>query len=134
MVELLFLVVPWGCLRFVIVVFPDHTHLLFSITLYYTQISEILGNVKRIYSLEDIYFFRQMPNVFIECSKKSVFLLIIPILYFTTKSKIYLVHVNSKKVNLLFYTQRRATESKFYFCLGRFVTFYIFGMFIGNTI
>ena len=21
---------PWGCLRFVIVVFPDHTHLLFS--------------------------------------------------------------------------------------------------------
>ena len=23
------LAVPWGCLRFVIVVFPDHTHLLF---------------------------------------------------------------------------------------------------------
>ena len=31
MVERLFLAVPWGCLRFVIVVFPDHTHLLFSI-------------------------------------------------------------------------------------------------------
>ena len=29
MVEWLFLTVPWGCLRFVIVVFPDHTHLLF---------------------------------------------------------------------------------------------------------
>ena len=29
MVEWLFLVVPWGCLPFVIVVFPDHTHLLF---------------------------------------------------------------------------------------------------------
>ena len=29
MVEWLFLVVPRGCLRFVIVVFPDHTHLLF---------------------------------------------------------------------------------------------------------
>ena len=28
MVEWLFLSVPWGCLRFVIVVFPDHTHLL----------------------------------------------------------------------------------------------------------
>ena len=28
MVELLFLAVPWGCLRYVIVVFPDHTHLL----------------------------------------------------------------------------------------------------------
>ena len=26
MVEWLFLVVPWGNLRFVIVVFPDHTH------------------------------------------------------------------------------------------------------------
>ena len=29
MVERLFLAVPRGCLRFVIVVFPDHTHLLF---------------------------------------------------------------------------------------------------------
>ena len=34
MVEGLFLVVPRGCLRFVIVVFPDHTHLLF---LYFDQ-------------------------------------------------------------------------------------------------
>ena len=31
MVERLFLAVPWGCLRFVIVVFPDHTHLLFLV-------------------------------------------------------------------------------------------------------
>ena len=29
MVERLFLAVPRGCLRFVIVVFPDHTNLLF---------------------------------------------------------------------------------------------------------
>ena len=29
MIEQLFLAVPRGCLRFVIVVFPDHTHLLF---------------------------------------------------------------------------------------------------------
>ena len=28
-VEWLFLAMPWGCLRFVIVVFPDHTHLLY---------------------------------------------------------------------------------------------------------
>ena len=28
-VERLFLAVPWGCVRFMIVVFPDHTHLLF---------------------------------------------------------------------------------------------------------
>ena len=30
MVEWLFLAVPGGCLQFVIVVFPDHTHLLFK--------------------------------------------------------------------------------------------------------
>ena len=29
MVERLFLAMPWGCLQFVIVVFPDHTRLLF---------------------------------------------------------------------------------------------------------
>ena len=29
MVMWLFLAVPWVCLLFVIVVFPDHTHLLF---------------------------------------------------------------------------------------------------------
>ena len=31
MVERLFIAVPRGCLQFVIVVFPDHTHLLFLI-------------------------------------------------------------------------------------------------------
>ena len=33
MVEWLFLAVPWSCLRFVIVVFPDHTHLLFLLVM-----------------------------------------------------------------------------------------------------
>ena len=33
MVERLFLAVPRGCLRFMIVVFPDHTHLLFLLPL-----------------------------------------------------------------------------------------------------
>ena len=33
MFEWLFLAVPWGCLQFVIVVFPDHTHLLFFMRL-----------------------------------------------------------------------------------------------------
>ena len=33
MVERLFLAVPRGCLQFVIVVFPDHTHLLFFIVM-----------------------------------------------------------------------------------------------------
>ena len=36
MVERLFLAVPWGCLRFVIVVFPDHTHLLFLLVAHTT--------------------------------------------------------------------------------------------------
>ena len=36
MVERLFLAVPWGCLQFVIVVFPDHTHLLFLKTIFST--------------------------------------------------------------------------------------------------
>ena len=31
MAERLFLAEPWGCLRFVIVVFPDHTLLLFLV-------------------------------------------------------------------------------------------------------
>ena len=33
MVERLFLAVPRGCLQFVIVVFPDHTHLLFLLSI-----------------------------------------------------------------------------------------------------
>ena len=32
MVVWLFLAVPWACLLFVIVVFPNHTHLLFLVT------------------------------------------------------------------------------------------------------
>ena len=36
MVEWLFLAVPWGCLQFVIVVFPDHTHLLILLLLHST--------------------------------------------------------------------------------------------------
>ena len=38
----LFLAVPWVCLRFVIVVFPDHTHLLFLILITYADISNRL--------------------------------------------------------------------------------------------
>ena len=37
MVEWLFLAVPRGCLQFVIVVFPEHTHLLF-LTLFYKRL------------------------------------------------------------------------------------------------
>ena len=47
MVERLFLAVPWDCLLFVIVVFPDHTHLLFfiksisSIKIHYLTFSNV---------------------------------------------------------------------------------------------
>ena len=41
MVERLFLAVPWGCLQFVIVVFPDHTHLLFLMV--FNQAMNITG-------------------------------------------------------------------------------------------
>ena len=46
MVEWLILAVPWNCLRFVIVVFPDHTHLLF-----FTYITRELNvaNTKRLH-------------------------------------------------------------------------------------
>ena len=36
----LFLAVPWGCLQFVIVVFPDHTHFLFLFCLSLTVAPE----------------------------------------------------------------------------------------------
>ena len=43
MVARLFLAVPRGRLRFVIVVFPDHTHLLFRKTLRVKQLSSARG-------------------------------------------------------------------------------------------
>ena len=42
MVERLFLAVPQGCLQFVIVVFPDHTHLLFLMYTLNNSFSNIL--------------------------------------------------------------------------------------------
>ena len=47
MVERLFLPVPWGCLWFVIVVFPDHTHLLFLKSLK----KRVLSNIQKTFNL-----------------------------------------------------------------------------------
>ena len=44
-VEWLFLAVPWGCLQFVIVVFPDYTHLLFF-TLIYLSVEYLYQDVR----------------------------------------------------------------------------------------
>ena len=53
MVEWLFLAVPRGCLQFVIVVFPDHTHLLF-----FTNSFTHMFNVSTLYR-ESIKLFYQ---------------------------------------------------------------------------
>ena len=44
MVERLFLAVPWGCLQFVIVVFPDYTHLLFFYGDLVYKLKKIVGS------------------------------------------------------------------------------------------
>ena len=51
MVEWLFLAVPWGCQRFVIVVFPDHTHLLFFYSINYNLFNFMFHNLERKKSL-----------------------------------------------------------------------------------
>ena len=48
MVERLFLTVPRGCLQFVIVVFPDHTHLLFLGAVIKNSVKLYLGGSKEI--------------------------------------------------------------------------------------
>ena len=59
MVERLFLEVPWGCLRFVIVVFPDLTHLLFLI--FYNKLY-----IKKIHieNLIFYFYFTDFQNTF----------------------------------------------------------------------
>ena len=49
MVEGLFLAVPRGCLRFVIVVFPDHTHLLFFIFSIYLNCYFVFSVIRMYY-------------------------------------------------------------------------------------
>ena len=57
MVERLFLAVPRGCLRFVIVVFPDHTDLLFLLWNRLFQNLQILQAFARHYSKRKIELF-----------------------------------------------------------------------------
>ena len=57
MVERLFLAVPRGCLQFVIVAFPDHTHLLF---LYHSLFRHFL---KQLTSMINLYWQFETPNL-----------------------------------------------------------------------
>ena len=73
MVERLFLMVPWGCLRFVIVVFPDHTNLLFFM-------SVVLNNVAPV----DVST-RKRRRIFHSLLPRGCLQFVIVVLYPTTK-------------------------------------------------
>ena len=55
MVEWLFLAVPWGCLQFVIVVFPVHTRLLFL----------VMGFMWKLFQFQPNFWATQTQKVFI---------------------------------------------------------------------
>ena len=55
-VERLFLAVPWGCLQFVIVVFPDHTHLLFFLPVHKQWIHNLTMNGLKIDIIVKVLF------------------------------------------------------------------------------
>ena len=55
MVEQLFLAMPWGCLRFVIVIVPDHIHLLFFYLLLTLSLLYLLFNFCFLYVPSTIF-------------------------------------------------------------------------------
>ena len=57
MVERLFLAVPRGCLWFVIVVFPDHTHLLFLLNNNLLFVGQLYENKSLVLCAHDLIFF-----------------------------------------------------------------------------
>ena len=61
MVERLFLTVPRGCLRFEIVVFPDHTHLLVLILILSSTINNVLS---KFHSLTNVWSFIDLQSIF----------------------------------------------------------------------
>ena len=76
MVERLLLAVPWGCLWFVIVVFPDHAHLFFlkctpSLTSFVSKIMEhiIHSSIMRFYDRHKIFHDcqRERSGSVVEC-------------------------------------------------------------------
>ena len=64
-VEWLFLAVPWGCLRFVIVVFPDHTH-------YFSNLSYVMGIF--LLSCKEYEIPRKTRRVGVRCGYGSKFI------------------------------------------------------------
>ena len=71
MVERLFLTVPRGCLQFVIVVFPDHTHLQFF-TGHIQYSSRIWANFRRTwYLILNFFFFVDSSRAYIVLEKSE---------------------------------------------------------------
>ena len=69
MVERLFLTMPRGCLQFVIVVFPDHTHLLFFIELKYRCLQTRQADLKNtqnisIFACDRFLFIKKQQLIF----------------------------------------------------------------------
>ena len=60
-VERLFLAVPRGCLQFVIVVFPDHTHLLFLGNMFHSYMQSI--KVKICYFVQNVTYVTLMSGI-----------------------------------------------------------------------
>ena len=70
MVERLFIAVPQGCLRFVIAVFPDHTHLLFWVQKEELKICSFYALVFRLWlSIKQLFFGRN----FLSCPDEKLF-------------------------------------------------------------
>ena len=67
MFERLFLAVPWGCLQFVIVVFPDHTHLLFLVPIDKNVVQQKGQCITYIFTRPCVVFlgFSKVNNVFL---------------------------------------------------------------------
>ena len=64
MVERFFLAAPWGCLQFVVVVFPDHTHLLFLLC-------RFLLNLGNQYNVETLSWYSLALTPLINLSKET---------------------------------------------------------------
>ena len=62
MVERLFLAVPGGCLQFVIVVFPDHTHLLYFMLPSNVDPLDLQKEDELVHIIDGIFLILQMEN------------------------------------------------------------------------
>ena len=64
MVVWVFLKVPWVCLRFMIVVFPDHTHLLFTVC--ESKLVLILVVPDKIFTCERLYISQLVKSICVQ--------------------------------------------------------------------